>query len=173
MRRSFETHKEASSYEKELCFVGSRDILNCVQFYPDKSFALILEVPLEISLTDTGLKLVNLEYDYYQGQETGPQPLKLQVFTSEKGCMCICHCMAPVNPGEVTYSVFFLHKGCSKTYTVPLERMDSLQVKDLLFLNLDYYVAVFLPGHFLHLVNVQYPDLMCYNFFLTGTVGLP
>lgn len=26
--------------------------------------------------------------------------------------------------------------GCSKTYTVVLERMDSLQVKDLLFLNL-------------------------------------
>ncbi|XP_015270541.1 PREDICTED: gamma-secretase-activating protein [Gekko japonicus] len=147
---------------------GSRDILNCVQFYPDKSFTLILEVPLEISLTDTGLKLVNLDYDYYQRQETGPQPLNLQVFTSEKGCMCLCHCMAPVNPGEVSYSVFFLHKGCGKTYTVALERMDSLQVKDLLFLNLDYYVAVFLPGHFLHLVNTQYPDLMCCNFFLTG-----
>ncbi|XP_077194186.1 gamma-secretase-activating protein isoform X3 [Paroedura picta] len=147
---------------------GSSGILNCVQFYPDKSFTLILEVPLEIYLTDTELKPVNVECDYYQEQETEPQSLNLQVFTSEKGCMCICHCIAPVNPGEVTYSVFFLHKGVSKTYTVALERMDCLKVKDLLFFNLDYYVAVFLPGHFLHLVNTQYPDLMCCNFFLTG-----
>ncbi|XP_077194190.1 gamma-secretase-activating protein isoform X7 [Paroedura picta] len=95
---------------------GSSGILNCVQFYPDKSFTLILEVPLEIYLTDTELKPVNVECDYYQEQETEPQSLNLQVFTSEK----------------------------------------------------DYYVAVFLPGHFLHLVNTQYPDLMCCNFFLTG-----
>nr|XP_056702451.1 gamma-secretase-activating protein [Euleptes europaea] len=146
----------------------SGDILNCVQFYPDKSSTLILEVPLEISLTEVGLKLVNLECDYYQGQETEPQPLNLQVLTSEKGNMCICYCIAPVNPGEVAYSVLYLHKGYSKTYTVALERTDSLQVKDLIFLNLDYYVAVFLPGHFLHLVNTQYPDLICCNFFLTG-----
>uniref|UniRef100_A0ACB8FQE7 Uncharacterized protein n=1 Tax=Sphaerodactylus townsendi TaxID=933632 RepID=A0ACB8FQE7_9SAUR len=86
--------------------------------------------------------LVYLECDYYQEQETESQPLNLQVFTSEKGY--------------------------SKTYSVALERMDSLQVKDLVFFNLDYYVAVFLPGHFLHLVNTQCPDLMCCNFFLTG-----
>ncbi|XP_054844289.1 gamma-secretase-activating protein isoform X2 [Eublepharis macularius] len=154
--------------EQRLFYVGSRDILNCVQFYPDKSFTLILEVPLEISLPDIGFKLLNLKCDYYQGQEVEPQPLNLHVFTNERGSFCICYCIAPVKPGDVTYSAFFLHKGYSKTYTVALERTDFLQVKDLTFLNLDYYVAVFLPGHFLHLLNTQHPDLMCCNFFLTG-----
>ncbi|KAM7316026.1 hypothetical protein ACRRTK_024706 [Alexandromys fortis] len=43
---------------------------------------------------------------------------------------------------EVTYSVFYLHKGC--------------------------LVAVYFPGHFLHLLNVQHPDFTCHSLFLTG-----
>ncbi|XP_076220382.1 gamma-secretase-activating protein isoform X4 [Aptenodytes patagonicus] len=32
----------------------------------------------------------------------------------------------------------------------------------------DYYVAAYLPGQFLHLLNIQHPDLLCYSLFLTG-----
>ncbi|XP_053107290.1 gamma-secretase-activating protein isoform X2 [Hemicordylus capensis] len=141
----------------------SRETLNCIQFYPDKNFKLILEAPLDISLADIELILVNLDYD----QEMIPKPLNLQVFTNETGCLCICYSFA-LSPGELSYSVSFLHKGYSKMYTVALERTDSLEVKDLAFLNLDYYIAVYLPGHFLHLLNTRHPDLTCYNFFLTG-----
>ncbi|XP_062990271.1 gamma-secretase-activating protein [Elgaria multicarinata webbii] len=146
----------------------SRDTLNCIQFYPDKKFKLILEAPLDISWDDIGLKPVNLDYNYFQDQEIIPKPLNIQVFTSETGSLCVCCYLASVYPGEVAYSVSFLHKGYSKTYTITLERVDILKVKDLSFLNLDCYVAVYLPGHFLHLLNTQHPDLMCYNFFLTG-----
>uniref|UniRef100_A0A8C5TN86 Gamma-secretase activating protein n=1 Tax=Malurus cyaneus samueli TaxID=2593467 RepID=A0A8C5TN86_9PASS len=31
-----------------------------------------------------------------------------------------------------------------------------------------YYVAAYLPGQFLHLLNIQHPDLLCYSLFLTG-----
>ncbi|KAJ6666337.1 hypothetical protein lerEdw1_000610 [Lerista edwardsae] len=148
--------------------VESGDTLNCFQFYSDKNFKLMLEASLDISLDAETLTLVNLEYDCYQDQEIVPKPLNLKVFTCETGSLCICYSQAPVSPGEVTYSVSFLHEGYSKTYTVALKRMDSLGVKDLTFLNLDYYVAVYLPGHFLHLLNTRHPDLMCYNFFLTG-----
>ncbi|EMP32121.1 Gamma-secretase-activating protein [Chelonia mydas] len=120
----------------------SRNILKCVQFYPDENFNLILEAPLDISLRDTGLKFVNFGYDYSQDQEMEPRSLNLQVFTSKTGY--------------------------SKTFTVALQRTDYPQVKEVAFLNLDYYVAVYLPGHFLHLLNTQHPDLMCYNLFLTG-----
>ncbi|XP_066489769.1 gamma-secretase-activating protein isoform X2 [Tiliqua scincoides] len=146
----------------------SRDTLNCLQFYSDKNFKLLLEAPLDISLADEKLTLVNLEYDCYQDQEIVPRPLNLKVFTSETGSLCICYSQAPVSPGEVTYTVSFLHEGYSKTYTVALQRVDSLEVNGLTFLNLDSYVAVYLPGHFLHLLNIRHPDLMCYNFFLTG-----
>ncbi|XP_044279138.1 gamma-secretase-activating protein isoform X1 [Varanus komodoensis] len=146
----------------------SGDTLNCIQFYPDKNFKLILEAPLEISLDDIGLKPVNLDYSYDQDQEIVPKPLNVQVFTSETGTFCVCYSLVPASPEEVAYSVSFLHKGYSKTFTIRLERMDTLEMKDLTFLNLGYYVAVYLPGHFLHLLNTWHPDLMCYNFFLTG-----
>ncbi|XP_007063850.2 gamma-secretase-activating protein isoform X1 [Chelonia mydas] len=146
----------------------SRNILKCVQFYPDENFNLILEAPLDISLRDTGLKFVNFGYDYSQDQEMEPRSLNLQVFTSKTGSFCLCCSQAPDIPKEVTYSVSFLHKGYSKTFTVALQRTDYPQVKEVAFLNLDYYVAVYLPGHFLHLLNTQHPDLMCYNLFLTG-----
>uniref|UniRef100_A0A8C8VJ50 Gamma-secretase activating protein n=1 Tax=Pelusios castaneus TaxID=367368 RepID=A0A8C8VJ50_9SAUR len=127
-----------------------------------------LEVPLEISLSDTGLKFVNFGYDYYQDQKMEPRSLNLQVFTSKTGSFCLCSCEAPDVSKDVTYSVSFLHKGYSKSFTVALQRTDYPQVKEVAFLNLDYYVAVYLPGHFLHLLNTQHPDLMCYNLFLTG-----
>nr|XP_028602419.1 gamma-secretase-activating protein isoform X1 [Podarcis muralis] len=157
--------------EQTLFYIASkesRDTLYCIQFYPDKNFKLILETPLDINLDDIGLKSVNLDFNCSQDQEMISKPLNIQVFTSETGCLCICCNLVPASPEEVTYSVSFLHKGYSKTYTITLERGDSSEVKDLTFLNLDYYVAVYLPGHFLHLLNTRHPDLMCYNFFLTG-----
>uniref|UniRef100_A0A669P1X6 Gamma-secretase activating protein n=1 Tax=Phasianus colchicus TaxID=9054 RepID=A0A669P1X6_PHACC len=59
------------------------------------------------------------------------------------GGLCVCWSLALDIPGEITYSIYFLHK--------------------------DYYVAAYLPGQFLHLLNIQHPDLLCYSLFLTGT----
>ncbi|XP_063164125.1 gamma-secretase-activating protein isoform X1 [Candoia aspera] len=145
-----------------------RDLLNCIQFYPNKDFKLILEVPLEISLADIRLKSLNLDYSYYQDQEAIPKPLDVRVFTTDKGSLCLCYSLTTMNFREVTYSVSFLHKGYSKTYTTTLEKMDSLEIKELAFLDLDSYMAVYLPGQFLHLLNTQHPDLICHSFFLTG-----
>ncbi|KAJ7329554.1 hypothetical protein JRQ81_015728 [Phrynocephalus forsythii] len=146
----------------------SRDTLNCIQFFPNKNFKLILEVSFDISLADVALKPVNLEYNCIQDRAFIPKPLNVHVFTSETGSLSVCYSLVPAGPEEVTYSVSFLHKGFSRIYTVTLERRDSLEVNDLTFLDLDHYLAVYLPGHFLHLLNTQHPDLMCYNFFLTG-----
>ncbi|XP_074873213.1 gamma-secretase-activating protein isoform X2 [Carettochelys insculpta] len=145
----------------------SRNLLRCVQFYPDENFNLILEALLDIPLRDTGLKFVHFGY-YCQDQEIETRSLNLEVFTNKTGSFCLCYSQASDIPKEVTYSVSFLHKGYSKTFTVALQRTDFPQVKEVAFLNLDYYVAVYLPGHFLHLLNTQHPDLICYNLFLTG-----
>ncbi|XP_006137588.2 gamma-secretase-activating protein isoform X2 [Pelodiscus sinensis] len=146
----------------------SRSILKCVQFYPDENFNLILEAPLDIPLRETGLKFVNFGYDNSQDREMDPRSLNLKVFTNKTGSFCLCYSQASNIPKEVTYSVSFLHKGYSKTFTVALQRTDYPQMKEVAFLDLDYYVAVYLPGHFLHLLNIQHPDLMCYNLFLKG-----
>ncbi|XP_029142443.1 gamma-secretase-activating protein [Protobothrops mucrosquamatus] len=146
-----------------------RDTLNCIQFYPNKDFKLILEAPLEISVADIRLKSVNLNYSCYQDQEVTPKPLDVHIFTSDTGSLCLCYSLAATNAKEVTYSVAFLHKGYSKTYTSTLEEMDSIQMKkELVFLDLGSYVAVYLPGQFLHLLNTQYPDLTCHSLFLTA-----
>ncbi|XP_032044969.1 gamma-secretase-activating protein isoform X1 [Aythya fuligula] len=146
----------------------SRCTLKCVQFYPDENFNTILESHLDISVTDTRVKLVNFGYDDCQDQDVTSKSLNLRVFTSKAGGLCVCCSLASDIPDVVTYSIYFLHKGYSKTFTVSLERTASHQLKDVAFLNLDYYVAAYLPGQFLHLLNIQHPDLLCYSLFLTG-----
>ncbi|XP_064512480.1 gamma-secretase-activating protein isoform X3 [Pseudopipra pipra] len=120
----------------------SKSTLRCVQFYPDENFNSILESHLDISLNDTQLKLVNFGYDYCQDQDVASKSLNLQVFTSKAGGLCVCCSLACDTPDEITYSIYFLHK--------------------------DYYVAAYLPGQFLHLLNIQHPDLLCHSLFLTG-----
>ncbi|XP_053917878.1 gamma-secretase-activating protein isoform X2 [Cuculus canorus] len=146
----------------------SRSTLKCVQFYPDENSNSILESNLDMSLNDTQLKLVNFGYDYCQDQDVASKSLNLQVFTSKAGGLCVCCSLASDIPDEITYSVYFLHKGYSKTFTVSLERRESHQLKEVAFMSLDYYVAAYLPGQFLHLLNIQHPDLLCYSLFLTG-----
>uniref|UniRef100_A0A8C0F7T2 Gamma-secretase activating protein n=1 Tax=Bubo bubo TaxID=30461 RepID=A0A8C0F7T2_BUBBB len=146
----------------------SRSTLKCVQFYPDENFNSILESHLDISVNDTQLKLVNFGYDYCQDQDVASKSLNLQVFTSKAGGLCVCYSLASDIPDEIMYSIYFLHKGYNKTFTVSLERTESHQLKEVAFMNLDYYVAAYLPGQFLHLLNIQHPDLPCYSLFLTG-----
>ncbi|XP_069657857.1 gamma-secretase-activating protein isoform X3 [Haliaeetus albicilla] len=146
----------------------SRSTLKCVQFYPDESFNSILESHLDISVNDTRLKLVNFGYDHCQDQDVASKSLNLQVFTSKAGGLCVCCSLASDTPDEIRYSIYFLHKGYNKTFTVSLERTESHQLKEVAFMNLDYYVAAYLPGQFLHLLNIEHPDLLCYSLFLTG-----
>ncbi|NXD98505.1 GSAP protein, partial [Chaetorhynchus papuensis] len=146
----------------------SKSTLRCVQFYPDENFNLILESHLDIAVNDTQLKLVNFGYDYCQDQDVASKSLNLQVFTSKAGGLCVCCSLASDIPHEIMYSIYFLHKGYNKTFTVSLERTESHQLKEVAFMNLDYYVAAYLPGQFLHLLNIQHPDLLCYSLFLTG-----
>ncbi|XP_068783481.1 gamma-secretase-activating protein isoform X5 [Struthio camelus] len=157
----------------------SRNTLKCIQFYPDENFNSVLESHLDISVHDTRLnsyrkksntckRLVNFGYDYCQDQEVAPKSLNLQVFTSKAGGLCVCCSLVSDIPDEITYSIYFLHKGYNKTFTVSLERTETHQLKEVAFLNLDYYVAAYLPGQFLHLLNIQHPDLLCYSLFLAG-----
>ncbi|KFO92009.1 Gamma-secretase-activating protein, partial [Buceros rhinoceros silvestris] len=147
----------------------SKNTLKCVQFYPDENFNSILEAHLDISVNDTQLKLVNFGYDYCQDQDIASKSVNLQVFTSKAGGLCVCCSLASDIPDEIMYSIYFLHKGYNKTFTVSLERAESHhQLKEVAFMNLDYYVAAYLPGQFLHLLNIQHPDLLCYSLFLTG-----
>ncbi|NWQ71035.1 GSAP protein, partial [Neopipo cinnamomea] len=146
----------------------SKSTLRCVQFYPDENFSAILESHLDISVNDPQLKLVNFGYDYCQDQDVASKSLNLQAFTSKAGGLCVCCSLASDTPDEIMYSIYFLHKGYNKTFTVSLERTESHQLKEVAFMNLDYYVAAYLPGQFLHLLNIQHPDLLCHSLFLTG-----
>lgn len=146
----------------------SRSILRCVQFYPDENFNSTLESQLDISVNDKQVKLVNFGYNDCEDRDVPSKSLNLQVFTSKAGGLCVCCSLPSDIPGEISYSIYFLHKGFSKTFTASLERPETPQLKEVAFLNLDYYVAAYLPGQFLHLLNIHHPDLLCYSLFLTG-----
>ncbi|XP_064145973.1 gamma-secretase-activating protein isoform X3 [Loxodonta africana] len=146
----------------------SRSILKCIQFNADESFTLMFAAPLDISLNDSGFKLVNFGCDYLQDQEELSKHLSLCVFTNKTGSLCVCYSPKFDSWEQITYSVFYFHKGHSKTFTAALGSGDSHVTKGVTFLNLDYFVAVYLPGHFFHLLNIQHPDLICHSLFLTG-----
>ncbi|KAM9216577.1 gamma-secretase-activating protein isoform 1-T1 [Dugong dugon] len=147
---------------------NSRTILKCIQFNADENFTLMFEASLDISLKDSGFKLVNFGCDYLQDQEKFSKHLSLCVFTNKTGSLCVCYSPKFDSGEQITYSVFYFHKGHSKTFTAALGSADSHVTKGITFLNLDCYVAVYLPGHFFHLLNIQHPDLICHSLFLTG-----
>uniref|UniRef100_A0A7N5KPD3 Gamma-secretase activating protein n=1 Tax=Ailuropoda melanoleuca TaxID=9646 RepID=A0A7N5KPD3_AILME len=146
----------------------SRSVLKCIQFSADEKFNLMFEAPLDITLSDSGFKLVNFGCDDLQDQENLSKHLTLCVFTNHTGTLCVCYSPKFDSWEKITYSVFHFHKGHSKTFTAALGSVDSHVTKGLTFLNLEYYVAVYLPGHFFHLLNIQHPDLICHSLFVTG-----
>ncbi|XP_036183520.1 gamma-secretase-activating protein isoform X2 [Myotis myotis] len=146
----------------------SRSTLKCIQFCADENFNLMFEAPLDISLSDSGFKLVNFGCGYLQDQEKLCRYPTLCVFTNRTGSLCVCYSPKFDSWEQITYSVFYFHKGYSKTFTAALGSSHSRVTKGITFLNLDYYVAVYLPGHFFHLLNIQHPDLICHSLFLTG-----
>ncbi|XP_065739892.1 gamma-secretase-activating protein isoform X2 [Phocoena phocoena] len=146
----------------------SRSVLKCIQFYADEHFSLMFEAPLDVSLSDSGFKLVNFGYDDLQDQEKLSKHPTLCVFTNHTGSLCVCYCPNFDSWEQITYSVLYFHKGHGKTFTATLGHVDSRVTKGITFLSLDYYVAVYLPGHFFHLLNIQHPDLICHSLFLTG-----
>ncbi|XP_031235936.1 gamma-secretase-activating protein isoform X2 [Mastomys coucha] len=146
----------------------SRSILKCIQFWADESFNLMFEMPLDISLSGLRFKLVNFGYDYCQHREKLSEQPCLCIFTNHTGSLCVCYSPKSDSWKEITYSVFYLHKGYRKTFTVVPGSADSQVTNNITFLNLGYFVAVYAPGHFLHLLNIQHPDLICHSLFLTG-----
>ncbi|XP_036037141.1 gamma-secretase-activating protein isoform X3 [Onychomys torridus] len=129
---------------------------------------LEFEMPLDISLSGLGFKFVNFGYDYYQDQEKLCSQPSLCIFTNHTGSLCVCYSPKFDSWEEITYSVFYLHKGHRKTFTAALGGANPHVTRGITFLNLGYLVAVYFPGHFLHLLNIQHPDLICHSLFLTG-----
>ncbi|XP_032132292.1 gamma-secretase-activating protein isoform X3 [Sapajus apella] len=114
----------------------SKSILKCIQFYADESYNLMFEVPLDISLSNSGFKLVNFGCDYHQDREKLSKHLSLCVFTNHTGSLCVCYSPKCAAWEQITYSVFYIHKGHSKTFTTSLKNVDSHMTKGITFLNL-------------------------------------
>ncbi|XP_051543843.1 gamma-secretase-activating protein isoform X1 [Myxocyprinus asiaticus] len=147
--------------------------LKCVQFFADRNFETVFELPLEMAnIPNAPVRFVNFGYDHYQ--ELKEEGLKLEVFTDPTGTMCVCYSPPVCWHKNSTYTIAFVHRGCSKTFTVSLEK-DCAPANEStihpIFIHLGYYIAVYLAGHFLHLINCRQQDLLCYSLFLSGADG--
>lgn len=124
----------------------SRSILKCIQFRADESFNLMFEMPLDISLSGLRFKLVNFGYDYRQDREKQCNQPSLCIFTNHTGSLCVCYSPKSDSWEDITYSVFYLHKGYRKTFTAAPGSADSQVTNGITFLNLGYFVAVYSPS---------------------------
>ncbi|XP_028746741.1 gamma-secretase-activating protein isoform X2 [Peromyscus leucopus] len=123
----------------------SKSVLKCIQFWADESFNLMFEMPLDISLSGLGFKFVNFGYDYYQDQDKLCRQPSLCIFTNHTGSLCVCYSPKCDSWKEITYSVFYLHKGYRKTFTAASGSADSHVAKGITFLNLGNKMAAVLP----------------------------
>ncbi|XP_062850410.1 gamma-secretase-activating protein isoform X2 [Trichomycterus rosablanca] len=122
------------SDHQRLFYLTSREkyMLKCAQFFPDRNFETLFELLLELpSNALTSVRFVNFGHDHYQEQKN--MGLKLEVFTDKTGIMCVCYSHSLLSTKDLTYTIAFVHKGFSKTFTVALEqtavlaRMPNLQ----------------------------------------------
>ncbi|XP_073723688.1 gamma-secretase-activating protein isoform X1 [Misgurnus anguillicaudatus] len=161
---------------QRLFYLTSREkhTLKCVQFYPDRNYETVFELPLEMpSITSiTSVRFVNFGYDHYKEKEE--EGLRLEVFTDPIGTMCVCYSHPVCWNKDATYTIAFVHRGCSKTFTVSLEKSAAPANEPKvypIFIHLGYYIVVYLANHFLHLINCRQQDLLCYSLFLSGADG--
>ncbi|XP_072922723.1 gamma-secretase-activating protein isoform X2 [Hemitrygon akajei] len=143
-------------------------VLMGYQFYPDGSNGILISFSLGFSLTVTRLCLVNFGYNHFQEEKESSESFNLQIFSSHTGALSVCYSHPAQNDQELIYSVILLHYGKKKTFRVSLAKSKCACISELVFLNMGYYVAVYLPGCFLHLINVQHPHLICHSLFLSG-----
>uniref|UniRef100_A0AAY4EIA2 Gamma-secretase-activating protein C-terminal domain-containing protein n=1 Tax=Denticeps clupeoides TaxID=299321 RepID=A0AAY4EIA2_9TELE len=146
-------------------------MLKCVQFYPDRNCDTLFEFPLELPANPfTSMRFVNLGFDHYLDLGIKDEGICLMVFTDEAGSLCICYSHPASGKNHFTYTTAFVHRGCSKTFTVALdqEAVPSTPQLQPLFFSLGYYLVVYLSGQFLHLINTRQQDLLCYSLFLSG-----
>ncbi|XP_055509115.1 gamma-secretase-activating protein isoform X2 [Leucoraja erinacea] len=146
----------------------SNAVLMCYQFYLDRSNEMLMSLSLGFPLIVTRLSLVNFGYNYFHEEEKSSESLNLQIFTDHAGALSVCYSHPMQNDQEFIYSVILLHYGWRKTFRVSLEKSKCASISDLAFLNVGYYIAVYVPGYFLHLINIQHPNLTCHSLFLSG-----
>uniref|UniRef100_A0A3B1JA46 Gamma-secretase activating protein n=1 Tax=Astyanax mexicanus TaxID=7994 RepID=A0A3B1JA46_ASTMX len=160
------------SVPQRLYYLTCREkhVLKCVQFFPDRNFETVFELPLDLpSNLFTSARFVNFGHDHYQEKKN--EGLNMVVFTDRSGTMCVCYSHPLCTQKESTYTIAFVHRGFSKTYTVALEQTatsGSTVNLQPLFIHLGYYIVVYLADHFLHLINCRQQDLLCHSLFLSG-----
>ncbi|XP_078275844.1 gamma-secretase-activating protein [Rhinoraja longicauda] len=146
----------------------SNAVLMCIQFHLDRSNEILMSFSLGFPLIVTRLRLVNFGYNYFHEEEKSSESLNLQIFTNHAGALSVCYSHPVQNEQEFIYSVILLHYGWRKTFRVSLEKSKCACISEVAFLNVGYYIAVYVPGYFLHLINIQHPNLTCHSLFLSG-----
>ncbi|CAL8242207.1 unnamed protein product [Merluccius merluccius] len=169
-------------HSQRLYYLTHRDkTLQCFQFYPNQNCEIVLELVLELPAAPLNtVRFVNLGFDHYHEEKLEQEHNRMEVFTNSIGSMCVCFSQPVIDGQDPTYTVIFVHKGCSKTFRVsleeccwPLQRDTPLQP---LFIPIGYYILVYVAGRFLHCINSRQPETLCHSLFLSGLeaeLGLP
>ncbi|XP_030197078.1 gamma-secretase-activating protein isoform X2 [Gadus morhua] len=163
---------------QSLYYLTHRDkTLRCFQFYPNHNCEIVLEMVLDLPTEPLNtLRFVNLGFDHYDEKKIQQQHNQMEVFTNNIGTMCVCFSQPAIDGQEQTYSVIFVHKGCSKTFRVSQEGDAPESRPRPLFIPIGYYILVYVAGRFLHCINSRQPQTLCHSLFLSGPeaqLGLP
>ncbi|KAI3366792.1 hypothetical protein L3Q82_009456 [Scortum barcoo] len=132
-------------HAQRLYYVTHNDkfLMRSVQFYPNHNCETMLEVPLELPANSfRTVKFVNLGFDHYHVEKAEQELVRMKVFTSKIGSMCVCWSQPLKDRQELIYTLVLVHKG--------------------------YYILVYLRDHFLHCINTRQQEMPCHSLFLSG-----
>ncbi|CAL8318561.1 unnamed protein product [Lota lota] len=165
-------------HSQRLYYLTHKDkTLRCFQFYPNHNCEIVLELVLELPTDPVNtLRFVNLGFDHYHEKKLQQEHNHMEVFTNSIGSMCVCFSQPVIDGEEQTYSVIFVHKGCSKTFRVSQEENGRETRPQPFFIPIGYYIVAYVAGHFLHCINSRQPQTLCHSLFLSGLeaqLGLP
>ncbi|CAN9508234.1 unnamed protein product [Ophioblennius macclurei] len=161
-------------HTQRLYYITHKDkfLLRCVQFHPAHNCETVLELPLELPANSFHtVKFENLGFDHYHVEKAEKEIVRMHVYTSSIGCMCVCYSQPVRDEQELIYTVVLVHKDCSKKFRVSLGGDEPLQKASQLhplFIPIGYYVVVYLQGYFLHCINTRQQEMLCHSLFLSG-----
>ncbi|XP_078370920.1 protein pigeon-like isoform X2 [Oculina patagonica] len=176
--------KSANSGYEEEQDVKPDLIFAAYQFNERSTHVKVLKFPLPFPDVDLFAKTSYPEYhDVALAQTISEKHVNMQVVTLPgKGSFNIClqHPTAAAEtkslPGEsarlssqLEYSVYVLHHGFLMNCVLPTVRPSrDLQNYRIFFSSLNDYLMVYLPGHFLHLLNCSTELEPCHHIILQG-----
>lgn len=182
--------------------IDAKALLTVVEFKPNGDFEYVLNFPLPIPFKMAAMQQQSVYYDNYFSSIVSSKHFNMEVITVNPGSFYVCYqhateekagenystedddssvsssreqstsSLASDSNGYINYTVCCVHSG----YKLQCSTVVSSQIHDIqprvLFTPLNDYIAAYLPGCFLHLLDISCEHEPVHNILLRDDIHI-